>query len=66
MHHSWIPSTLGHGHLMCQRCCITDREAIALNKALICQPGSWAQAAYDARKSKFKLVVDNSATWHKA
>lgn len=28
--HDWIPSTLGHGESMCKRCCMTNREAMAL------------------------------------
>jgi hypothetical protein len=30
--HIWVTSTLGHGDAMCQRCKITNREAMALNK----------------------------------
>ena len=30
MQHDWIPSTLGHGNVMCRRCCVTDLEAAAI------------------------------------
>ena len=30
MQHDWIPSTLGHGNLMCRRCRATDLEAAAI------------------------------------
>jgi hypothetical protein len=38
MQHDWIPSTLGHGNLMCRRCWATDLEAAAIG--LIDCPGS--------------------------
>lgn len=28
--HDWIPSTLGHGEVMCRNCKITNREAAVL------------------------------------
>ena len=28
--HEWIPSTLGHGHLMCKKCFVTILEAQAI------------------------------------
>lgn len=30
MPHEWVKSTLGHGEIMCRRCCITNREAAVL------------------------------------
>lgn len=35
--HDWIPSTLGHGELMCARCKMTNREAVALRKLNRCE-----------------------------
>jgi hypothetical protein len=35
--HDWVPSTLGHGELMCSRCRITNREASALNTLNKCE-----------------------------
>ncbi len=28
--HDWIPSTLGHGDVMCRRCRVTNREAAVI------------------------------------
>ncbi len=28
--HDWIPSTLGHGEVMCRWCCVTNREAAVI------------------------------------
>lgn len=30
MRHNWVPSTLGHGNKMCNRCWATDLEAEAI------------------------------------
>lgn len=30
MQHNWVPSTLGHGNKMCNRCWVTDLEAAAI------------------------------------
>ena len=30
--HDWVPSTLGHGEMMCRRCLMTNREALILGK----------------------------------
>lgn len=32
MQHDWIPSPLGHGETMCNRCFVTNREAAALGE----------------------------------
>lgn len=38
MKHDWARSTLGHGELMCRRCCMTNREATALGRFERCEP----------------------------
>jgi len=38
--HSWVPSTLGHGEVMCKYCHMTNREAAALHQLDDCSgPG---------------------------
>lgn len=34
--HVWVKSTLGHGEVMCQNCCITNREAAVLGRLNVC------------------------------
>lgn len=34
--HNWIKSTLGHGNVMCTKCCMTDLEALALRCYEVC------------------------------
>jgi hypothetical protein len=34
--HAWIKSPLGHGEVMCSRCCITNREAAVLGRLNEC------------------------------
>lgn len=34
--HEWIPSTLGHGEVMCENCGITNREAAAIGSLRLC------------------------------
>ncbi|MBK9497152.1 MAG: hypothetical protein IPO08_22085 [Xanthomonadales bacterium] len=35
--HHWVPSTLGHGHMMCDRCKITMMEAAAIGEMNHCE-----------------------------
>lgn len=38
MQHNWVPSTLGHGEVMCTQCKITNREAACLGWLERCKP----------------------------
>ncbi len=35
--HDWVPSTLGHGDVMCRHCFMTNREAAALGALNECE-----------------------------
>lgn len=45
MPHNWIPSTLGHGDVMCSRCFVTNLEAAALGIMNACDVPAPAPAA---------------------
>ncbi len=60
--HDWIPSTLGHGETMCNRCFTTNREVAALGITNACdvpppapkasndnadKPSAWSQDQID-------------------
>ena len=51
--HEWIPSTLGHGTLMCKQCLMTDREAAALGALNVCN-GFWEK---DPKTGGMKFVT---------